>query len=93
MGGGLSVLGSLAVLRINESLFVNNLITGSDGNGGAVYVAQPNTQLIIVSNSIFVNNSAVNGTGGAIYAKKGFTITSTVFGYNKALSCAAMNIE
>ena len=92
-GGGLSVLGSQVVLRINGSMFINNLITGPDGNGGAVYVAQPNTQLIIVSNSTFVNNSAINGTGGAIYAKKGFAITNTVFGYNKALSCAAMNIE
>ena len=32
MGGALSVLGSRAVLRVNGSTFVNNLITGSNGN-------------------------------------------------------------
>ena len=92
-GGALSVLGSWAVLRINGSIFVNNLITGADRNGGAVYVAQTNVQLISVNNSIFVNNSATNGTGGAIYTKRGLSITNTVFGYNRAPLCAAVNIE
>lgn len=92
-GGALSVLGDRAALRINGSTFVNNLIAGRNGNGGAVYVEHANTRLIIVVNSIFINNTAINGTGGAIYAKKGFTITNTVFGYNKALLCAAVNVE
>ena len=92
-GGALSMIGSRAVLRINGTIFVNNLITGLDGNGGAVYMLQANAQQINVGNSIFVNNSAANGTGGAIYTKRGFSITNTVFGYNKALLCAAVTIE
>ena len=92
-GGALSVLGTWAVLHINGSIFVNNLITGPDGNGGAVYVAQANVQSISVNNSIFINNSATNGTGGAIYTKQGFSITNTIFGYNRAPLCAAVSIE
>ena len=92
-GGALSVLGSQAVLSVNGSMFVNNLITGPNGNGGAVYVAQANAQIIIVNNSIFVNNSATNGSGGAMYTERGFSIINSIFGYNRAPLCAAMSIE
>ena len=92
-GGALSVLGSQAGLSMNGNMFVNNLITGPNGNGGAVYVAQANAQIIIVNNSIFVNNSATNGSGGAMYTKRGFSIINSIFGYNRAPLCAAMSIE
>ena len=51
-----------------------------------MYVAQANAQTIIVNNSIFVNNSATNGSGGAMYI-------NMIFGYNRAPLCAAMSIE
>ena len=56
-------------------------------------VAEASARLIAVSISVFVNNSATNGIGGAMYTKRGFPITNTIFGYNKAPLCAVLSIE
>ena len=92
-GGALYISNSQSSLTVNRSTFINNLITGPDANGGAVNVNDANVQSIAFSDSIFVNNSATNGTGGAIYAKRGFSVHDTIFGYNKAPLCAVVNVE
>ena len=84
---------SSLVLTVNRSTFINNLVTGSNANGGAVNVNNANAQSIAFSDSIFVNNSATNGTGGAIYTREGFSIIDTIFGLNKAPLCAVLNVE
>ena len=92
-GGALHIAGNQSSLTVNRSTFINNLITGPNANGGAVNVNDANVQSIAFSDSIFVNNSATNGTGGAIYAKRGFSVHDTIFGYNKAPLCAVVNVE
>ena len=92
-GGALYMIGSQASLTIIGSIFVNNLITGPDGKGGAVNVADANALLITFNASVFVNNSVTNGSGGAVHTKHAVSITNTIFGHNKALRCAAFSID
>ena len=92
-GGALYMIGSQASLTVIGSMFVNNLITGPDGNGGAVNVADANVRPITFNASVFVNNSVTNGSGGAVYTKRAVSITNTIFGHNKAPRCAAFNVD
>ena len=92
-GGALYMIGYQASLTVIGSIFVNNLITGPDGKGGAVNVANTNVQLITFDASVFVNNSVTNGSGGAVYTKRPVSITNTIFGHNKAPRCAAFNLD
>ena len=92
-GGALYMIGSQASLTIIGSIFVNNLITGPDGKGGAVNVADANALLITFNASVFVNNSVTNGSGGAVHTKRPVSITNTIFGHNKAPQCAAFNVD
>ena len=92
-GGALYMIGYQVSLTVIGSVFVNNLITGPDGNGGAVNVADANALLITLNASVFVNNSVTNGSGGAVYTKHALSITNTIFGHNKAPQCAAFNVD
>ena len=92
-GGALYMIGYQASLTVIGSIFVKNLITGPDGKGGAVNVADANAQLITFNASVFVNNSVTNGSGGAVYSKRAVSITNTIFGHNKAPRCAAFNLD
>ena len=92
-GGALYMSSSQLSLTVNRSTFINNIITGPDANGGAVNVDNANARSIVFSDSIFVNNSATNGTGGAICTRRGLSIINTIFGYNKAPLCAVVNVE
>ena len=92
-GGALYMIGYQVSLTVIGSIFVNNLITGPDGNGGAVNVADANVRPITFNASVFVNNSVTNGSGGAVYTKHALSITNTIFGHNKAPWCAAFNVD
>ena len=92
-GGAIYISNNYASLIVNGTTFVNNLITGPNGNGGAVNVANTNALRIEFNNDVFINNSALNGSGGAVYTKRGITITDTIFGQNRAPLCAAFNVE
>ncbi|MCB0037439.1 MAG: hypothetical protein KDE51_25585, partial [Anaerolineales bacterium] len=79
--GGLYIQGNVTVDR---STFLGNIMNGFHtdmGGGGGV----KSDGYVTVTNSLFQENSCVNGCyGGSIYAKKGLTISNTEFISNSA---------
>lgn len=88
-GGAIYVTGTVTA---NWSNFTNNRAD----IGGALYVYTVHSQLS-VSHGYFKNNTATNGSGGAIF-NDGQTDTSvslvdSTFEYNSATSCGVLNID
>jgi predicted outer membrane repeat protein len=64
LSGGLSLQLKNSILRISNSIFVNN--TSWYNSGGAIGIYANNNTNTIITDSIFIKNTAFNGTGGAI---------------------------
>ncbi len=83
-GGAISSLGTVSVVFLERSTFINNQ---SDSAGGAVALLGPTPSLIV--DSIFDSNttvrrSATSGAGGAIFASGPVTVRNSVFMGNTA---------
>lgn len=67
-GGAISLTSGTgaATLRVNRSSFVNN--TASQ-NGGAIYVGA--NDFATITNSVFYQNAATSGNGGAVFTSNG----------------------
>lgn len=73
-GGGLYFNSFASPLRVNRSLFYNNVASHSASQGGGLYVTSP----AFVTNTTFYSNSAGNG-GGGLYVTFGsfYAVTLT----------------
>lgn len=78
-GGAISG-GLNGTLLIINALFVDNSALGS-GGAGALSIGNSDATLI---NATFVNNSAENGTGGAIFSNGDMRIVNSIFWENTA---------
>lgn len=79
-GGAITNEGG-GTLSISGSTFRNNSITGSNW-GGAVFGSTNSTTTIV--DSLFEDNKALNGTGGAIYNSHVMTIEHSIIRNNTA---------
>ena len=88
-GGAVYVTGTVTA---NWSNFTNNRAD----NGGALYVYAVSTQLS-VSHGYFKNNTASNGSGGAIFndgqTDTNVSLVDSTFEYNSAASCGVLSID
>ena len=88
-GGAVYVTGTVTA---NWSNFTNNRAD----SGGALYVYAVDTQLF-VRNGYFKNNTANNGSGGAIFndgqTDTNVSLVDSTFEYNSAASCGVLNID
>ncbi|WP_330982523.1 MULTISPECIES: AIDA-I family autotransporter adhesin YfaL/EhaC [Enterobacterales] len=79
-------------INISNALFSNN---SSKSYGGAIYLNGKNDPQqfdLVLDNTIFENNIAQNGKGGAIYAlDSNILISDSVFDNNQALSSSTSN--
>jgi predicted outer membrane repeat protein len=89
-GGAVYVTGM--ILTANWINFTNNRAD----SGGALYVHAVHTQLF-VSHGYFKNNTASNGSGGAIFndgqTDANISLVDSTFEYNSAASCGVLNID
>lgn len=78
------------------SIFTNNTVTASSdnfpntGNGGAIYTFHD----VTASSSSFIGNTAVSGSGGAVYIDANSTqvlFFGSSFSNNRALSCGVLS--
>ncbi len=78
------------------SIFTNNTVTESSvnfpntGNGGAIYALHN----VATSNSSFIGNTAVSGSGGAVYIDANSTqvlFFGSSFSNNRALNCGVLS--
>ena len=86
-GGALHVDGNVVIVHTN---FTNNR---AGFNGGAVYF---NGRNITFANIYFINNTAINGGGGALNTVERYTnitLTYNTFSYNTAAYCGVMDID
>ena len=91
--GGALYISSQQDINIQNVYFYNNRAGNMSGNGGAIYFDGGN---IIVTNSTFINNTAVSGGGGAIYSNRRNTtisLTDNTFIYNTAAYCGVIDID
>lgn len=77
--GGAISLQNIASLTVDRVWFVDNK---AKAFGGAI--DSTTTGVLIVTNSTFTGNSAVNSNGGAIWADNAVTITNSTFSGNSA---------
>ena len=88
-GGAVYVTGTVTA---NWSNFTNNRAD----SGGALYVYAVHTQLS-VSHGYFKNNTASNGSGGAIFndgqSDTNVSLVDSTFEYNSAALCGVLNID
>ena len=70
----------IEIIKITGCRFINNT---ADYNGGVVEISHP-YRLCNISDSIFINNTARKGKGGAVYIKKEGNITNSIF-----INCSA----
>ena len=89
-GGGAifaSAIGLTAQVSIIDSSFVNNVVDGNGGLGGAIYNSTSDTLPMVVDHNVFtlnqVNGDATNA-GGAIYAGDSIVVRASSFISNKA---------
>jgi hypothetical protein len=79
-GGAIHSAGNIT---INSSYFFQN--TAPVGNGGAIYSEPSPNSAILISNSLFLDNSAIFGAAGAVGVRgKDVTIENSTFAENKA---------
>ncbi len=94
-GGGLHVEEAQATVRITNSTFSSNAITGGTSHsGGGIYWAETDLDgpQLELENATFSGNSAgVSGVGGAIFADGDAVIAHTTFGPNTAPTSAGLH--
>ncbi len=78
-------------LSVSETTFINNTYTSAHGGGAAMYISVPGYARVMINTSVFVNNTAVTGEGGALYLTRDSNaatifITGCTFIYNSANS-------
>ncbi len=87
-GGGLFLFGYEGdVVTVENSTIINNSVIEDTNNfalGGGIRHGS-NSELI-VTNSVFANNSAIGGQGGGLWSDSATDIVNTTFSGNKALS-------
>ena len=89
-GGAVYVFSETRGVAITDSYFHNNR---AGSNGGAVHVSGSN---IRVSGTVFTNNTASIGGGGAIYSNARYaniSLTNNTFSHNTAIYCGALDVD
>ena len=91
-GGAVYIPDGHAGVNITDSYFIYNEVASNGGRGGAVAI---NGGKVTVVNTIFINNTANNGGGGAMYAGNSYTnisLTNNTFSHNTAAYCGAIDV-
>ncbi len=70
---------------VNNCIFTNNVVTGNNHDGAAIY----SVGSLTVNNCNFTSNSAA-ANGGAIYSGNGLTVTNSNFTSNTAINGGAI---
>ena len=99
-GGAVYLQVTQSHILITESYFTNNTLEFEDTRsnieyGGALYVAG-DENLISVNGGAFVNNSVIQGGGGAVYStgqRTNFSFVDVLFHNNSASFCGVLEVE
>jgi hypothetical protein len=93
-GGAVYIPDGHAGVTIANSYFTDNVVASNGGRGGAVAIK--NGGRLTVVNTIFVNNTANDGGGGAIYYGDSYTnisLTNNTFSRNTAAYCGVLDVD
>ena len=84
-GGGVYITGANAKVQVQGGAISYNTATGSNGDGGGIYVASTHADGTSVSNRSNITNNTANHDGGGLYVANGkLTVDASTISSNTA---------